>query len=568
MPGRFSLSFPLLLLAATFCCGQTSDTPGTDTTPASVSGHLSNAMTGESIAGATVRLQPFSALSVPDAALRSVSNAEGAFQFTGVPPGSYLIRAEKDGFIPTPLDRRATFLVLRSGEARNDVSSQLTPQATAGGTVQLEDGTAVGGAHITALRLLSVRGKLTLQLASTAEADKSGRFQVGKLSPGRYYFVADPPDNKQPPTRGTREAGEIVRTIYPRGLLVADGSPVDVDAGGNLTDLAIVAQRMRTFAIRGKIADVDSRDDLKLSLKPEGDVQTAALSHSTKIAANGTWAFEHVAPGAYVVELTGSSSTHTMATHEQRNGLLAHVPVEVEDHDLNDVVVSVEPPIQITGSVSVEEGSTVNFAGLRAFARPLSEQGPSEIAQSFVAANGSFVLRNLRREPYLFNLFAGSSGLYVKAITLNNQDVLNKEVDLSSVSGGQLNIVTSTSPGSISGTVQDTGVTQMEPDNKAVRVAIVLIPAQLAPDASNVFMTYARPGAAFKFDRLAPGVYRLLAADQADPNIWRNNEFLNQVSSSATTVTVSQNSQTTVQIAKLSPTQIQEAIEQAGLGLQ
>jgi hypothetical protein len=101
-----------------------------------------------------------------------------------------------------------------------------------------------------------------------------------------------------------------------------------------------------------------------------------------------------------------------------------------------------------------------------------------------------------------------------------------------------------------------------------VRVAIVLIPAQLAPDASNVFMTYARPGAAFKFDRLAPGVYRLLAADQADPNIWRNNEFLNQVSSSATTVTVSQNSQTTVQIAKLSPTQIQEAIEQAGLGLQ
>jgi hypothetical protein len=269
-----------------------------------------------------------------------------------------------------------------------------------------------------------------------------------------------------------------------------------------------------------------------------------------------------VVPGSYTLELTGS------ITGNGQEGARGHVPlaeqqVDVGANDLTDVALSVNPPVQATGTITIDgPANGSSLSRLRVIARPLSDVTHSNFGFANVANDGTFVLRNLNRERYVINLLTGGTGLYVKSLDLGGQDILYKQTDLSQVSDPQIHAVVRLGAGEISGRVQDPSSTG---SGTPIRAAVALVPQTLAPDASNVVFTYAR-GSGFAFSGIAPGTYLLFAAEFADPNIWQNPDFLQQIGSVGSAVTVTENGHTSTQLDRLSLEQVDSAAQRAGLG--
>ena len=149
------------------------------------------------------------------------------------------------------------------------------------------------------------------------------------------------------------------------------------------------------------------------------------------------------------------------------------------------------------------------------------------------------------------------AGVYVKSVLLNGVDVKDRVLDLSNGGGGKLEIVLRSGTAEIDGSVGSV-------DNTMPGVAVVVVPARLAPDGGNVNFSYARAGA-FTISNLAPDSYRLFAVQQPDLNLWRNPAFLGQIQTSATVVDVAEGQHTQVQINLLPADAIDNAAQEAGL---
>ena len=111
------------------------------------------------------------------------------------------------------------------------------------------------------------------------------------------------------------------------------------------------------------------------------------------------------------------------------------------------------------------------------------------------------------------------SGFYIKSITLNGQDITNKNVDLAQTGAGQLEVVLREGTGEVDATVQ--------PPDTAAFVVLVLNPLEaMAMVCSSVMPDRGR---SFTISNLRPGAYMAYAADRLTINSWQNPEFLRDV---------------------------------------
>jgi hypothetical protein len=113
--------------------------PGTG----SIEGHVFNLLTGAPVRKATVELQ------ATQIRLSADTDAEGRFQFTALPAGSFSLSAKHPGF----LDRvvRRPMAIGQDGHV-TDVEIRLPPLSAVSGRILDEDGDPVGGARVTIFR--------------------------------------------------------------------------------------------------------------------------------------------------------------------------------------------------------------------------------------------------------------------------------------------------------------------------------------------------------------------------------------------------------------------------------
>ena len=535
--------------------------------PGSAEGRVTDSITGDLVPGATVHLMPLRYVRGQNSQPQTRSQADGSFRFDSLSPGQYFVTAEAAGYVSNQVDTRSGFLTISAGQTAGGVTVPLTPEGSITGRIEDEEGNGVAGAEVGALSRISTQGRISLKQGSSATSDPSGNFHLKSLSPGEYYVFVEGPEEKASQKDKTAKAGELVRTFYPHALALADGSTLQLAAGQEVDHVSIQLQRALTYHVRGTVSEPPSGmqvQKLTVALLPREAAESGPLYRMAKAQPEGSFDFGHVVPGTYTLHLRGEL---TGVGSGRRTVLLARQDIEVGTSDLNGANLTIFTPVMLAGQISlVGNGQSVNFKQVRVMAKSLENSSRSPRLFAAINGDGSFSLGPLSAGSYIINTMANLPGTYVKSVLLNQQDVLNKEIDLTESGAGQLAVVLSSGAGEIDGTVQDSDSSAVA--GSAVTAAIVIVPERIGPDGSGVMFSYGRADGSFSAMNVPPGKYLVYALDRADPNLWQNPEFLREMETQATVLQVEENGRQQVQLQRIAPVQVAEAAGHLGLTVQ
>ena len=497
--------------------------------PGKVEGVVINSVTNEPVKKATVTLQGPGRLSN----FAAVTDAAGHFRFDSVEPGKYIAMANRDGFIPFEESQRNPWskpITVAEEQDVKDVVVKLFPLALVSGHVLDEDGDPVVRAQVQALRYVYQRGGVRqLNPAGIATTNDLGEYQLLDLEPGRYYFLAAVQPKMARPVMRMRSATPeqaYPNTFYPSASQAEQATATQIGAGAQVTGIDFRLHKVAAFHIRGKAIDGRTGQPLRnamISIQTSGSF----LPGRNQIQQNGTFDVPGVVSGSYTVNC-------------QTEDLSGHQVMDIGDHDVDDVVLVVRPPFEITGTVRLEGNPPPQeHRGQMRVNLNMIEIGNG--AGATVNPDGSFALKIT---PGKYQIYAScEAGAYVKSMHFGDQDVTSGKIDLTQQSSGALNIVCGTDVGQIQGSVQN------ESGEPAAQVLVSVVPDDEHQSRVDLFYQLASDqNGKFDYHDIAPGEYKVFAWESMDAEMLLSAEFRKAFESRAAAVTISPGGNASVQI--------------------
>jgi hypothetical protein len=347
-------------------------------TPGSVAGSVQNAVTGEPIAGATVSMACLSVNpAVPGCGKTSAaSHPDGTFLFDAASPGKYLVSATADGFVSMPGESLVVASV-EAGQLFSRLVVKLTPEGTIKGRIVDEAGNPMAGISVEAIAIRRSGGRTRLGQGSRATTDKAGIYILNRLASGSYYVAAQAPKSDK--------TTSSVRFFYPNALSPDEATSLRVEPGQSYAGLNIRLYPVSTYRIQGRVADFGSLDEKlksQLRLTLESEAQSPPPGENIRLAADGSFDIGGVLPGNYILRLKGVGSpletdatVQAMSLHQ-----LAQQEIGIDGSDVTGVVLSIPPPITVTGRVALPESSAApNLAQTQISLRPLEAAGRNRL---------------------------------------------------------------------------------------------------------------------------------------------------------------------------------------------
>ncbi len=494
-------------------------------------------LAGAPLKKATARLEAASQMNQSNFAnYAAPTDGGGKFVFEDVTPGTYILSAERTGYLRRYYGARsttagATQIKLDGGQGMKDVVIKLTPQGMIFGKVVDEDGDPISGASVSAWRWIFRNGRKHLMSFAEQNSQADGTFVIGDLSQGTYYVSAERQSNF------SSEKVADLKTYFPNAPDTVSAAPVNVSDGAEVKGIEIHLRRGRVFEIRGKLESVLggtvlSVANVDLIAKETGDhLGTAQMDRDAK-----SFQFKHVAPGGYLIETRATEAGAPAATgFPKLTELVARFEVTVADKDLENVVVPLIPGAEIRGIFKTDgevPKAVVQLRDSRGY------QGANAEAQR----DGRFRMEGISPDVARVNVYGLPGNMYVKTITFDGRDVNGKDLDLTSGNGGEMEIVLSPDGTEVTGMVRDS-------DGNAVPGAVVQICGK--DDAGGRFALSDQHGA-YDFKGLVPGDYKVFAWEDEGDGIVSVVEFRKSFESKAAALTLEEKSHQSIDLALIS----------------
>jgi uncharacterized surface anchored protein len=249
-------------------------------------------------------------------------------------------------------------------------------------------------------------------------------------------------------------------------------------------------------------------------------------------------------------ELRGvSPGSYNLIAQVEREGrsFTGRETIEVGARDLENVVVTVNPGIELHGEVRADEPGTLDLARLRVMLRPAEQfSGPyfGSMSNGAVSDNGTFVLSQTSPDRYMVSLAGLPDGYYLKSVRMEEADTLEEGLDLTRGAAGLIRIVVSAKAGQIEGAVTN------EKQEPVAGSTVVLIPT--APKRREQFQFHQTvttdQSGRFTLKNLSPGDYKLYAWEDVETGAWMDPEFLQPVESKGKDVTIREGSRESVDL--------------------
>jgi uncharacterized surface anchored protein len=472
----------------------------------SISGRVLSASTGIALKKADVRLLTLGVNGRPTEAART-TDAEGAFNFDHLGAGQYTAMADRNGY----LSANATKITCGA----TDVVIKMSLQGMIYGHVVDDDGEPFGHASVSVYSRGWMHGQRQLQMVQGTSAQADGSFVIGNLNPGNYYLSAR--GNSRPPN------GEsFVENFFPNTSDTLSASPVGVAAGADVRGIELRVRSVRVYSIRGKAvnANGESVHGIPLLLVHTGGPNRGSMSNTGTSA--GVFEFHNVAPGTYAIQSMGSRTMDGGGSPT----LTANLPLTVGEGDIDGLQVMLIPGADISGTVKLDDAPYSENLSIA-----LQTIGALGVDYNAQLRAGAFTLRSVLPSLYRVTVQNIPKG-YVKSIRFAGRDLVHRELDLSAGGGGTLDIVLSSNPASVAGTVRnsdgeplaDVAVNAWTKDDPEIRTA--------RTDSSG----------RFTLRNLAPGEYRVIAWESIDRGVIENPAFRASFESQATVVTLQEGS--------------------------
>lgn len=547
-------------------------------------GRVTNAVTGESLKKATVRLMrqmtASSANNGPQSAqgYSTSSDADGNFKIENIEPGSYRLSGNRSGYLDTQYGAKrsgqaGSIIVLSPAQQLTNITLALTPQAVISGKVVDQDGDPVNGAMVQLVGQMWQRGKLRHMMQNGSNTNDLGEYRIANIRPGKYYLVVNrvgfTPNDA--PTEAGKPDIRPVKTFYPEAPTLDDATQLDVKAGQDLGGMDIRLRTAATYHIRGRIvgvvpSGVNERMNINVSARDEEDMMFM-FGGGASVTKDHTFDISGIAPGSYTLNLFTFGG--------QVKGL-GHADVDVSQGDVNDVQLEIVPPGVLRGQVTLEGSpqagsAAANLKNIRIFL------ASADMSRMIFSNNnttpkddGSFTMEDVAPGKYYLNANA-PAGTYLKSVRFGGQEVLGKDLDLTQ-GAGQITLVFSYGVAEVDGTVQfpENPAPGGDASSSAQPAAtpdaeIVLVPDTLNDDGSGMRMGNSATGGSFSVKQVPPGHYRAYAFERLDYGQLQNPDVLKQLEDKGVEVELKENDRKQIQLPLITEENMQQIYSKLGI---
>jgi len=443
-------------------------------------------------------------------------------------------------------------LNLTAGQALSDLAITLTPQASISGRVVDDDCDIWTHGGVKLFRSVRKQGRRQLENAGGGDVNDRGDFRIADLAPGKYYVVAEPDSGWQSRFRSASSDGLLSQpTWYPGSLDVEAATPVILTDGQDLASLEVRLRRGAVRNIRGHLAGLNQIPKAP-GQGPFGAPRLSASranslsegnSYSGTIQADGSFEVTAVPPGVYQLRVDQGFFPRVVLGDES---------VQVDDRDVRDVVISLQPPRSIKGKITIEGDKTVDVSKLYILLDSDQHQTPQE--------DGSFVFEQLGVGPHRIDV-NGKRGddVYLKTVRFGDTEPQNGTFSLTGGAEGSLELIVSTRGARVTGTVQRTAAKRT--------VEVVLIPdtndgekrefltRQAILDQNDFFTIHAIP----------PGSYSLYAAQDVPQGAWSDPEFLQEVATKGVKLQLGEGETKSIEVPVLSKAVVGPLLSRLGI---
>jgi hypothetical protein len=533
--------------------------PATGT--ARIQGRVVNADTGTAVRAATVSL--FS----PDTAARvTTADGSGRFEFLELPAGRFTIRVVKGGFVTTTFGQSAAnagAIQLQDGQRLERGDLRLPRGGVITGRVVDAFGDPVVEAGVNAFRAEYIQpGVRRLSASRGVQTNDLGEFRIYGIAAGKYYVGATlrpqaiSPDATGAPTRVMASTQGAATTFFPGTATASDARLLTVEAGKETPSVDIGLLTVPLARVSGTVVDSRGRPNPNVIVwlnpaRADGAlVPTGGAFDVIEVDAAGRFTLPGIPPGDYRLDVQAKSRMEAIAksgssgTGMSGSGAVeefASVPVTVNGENIDSLMVQTSAGARMTGRLVVEGGAfpPAVMAKVKVVVSPvLQGTGLSAVLLNSGAAvqpDGTFELRGLIGSR-LVRVGGLPEGAALKSVRANGMDVTDDGLEVGQADVGDVDIVVTTTPTKVTGTVTDSA-------GKAERDYVVVV---FADDKRrwtatlNRFVVSTRPGAdgVFTLTALPPGNYLAVALMSAEAGEWAEPDNLDRLRAKATAFTL------------------------------
>jgi len=475
--------------------------------PASVSGIVTNSVTGEPILRAHVLLH--NSTIGPDGLPQTygaLTNQEGKFTITQLPPGRYVASADRIGFVMLPKTVSALNFnfPLAAGDRKEDLNLVLTPAGAIVGRVLDAAGEPVPNA------LVQAEGN---EGAQTAATDEQGRYRIGGLRPGKYRVHASPRPSQfsaEVRTDGTEDI-HYSATYYPDSLARTTARRLDVGPAAELSGIDIRLVRTGILSVSGKLSGIPvGITHTGIEITREG--QNGYSGPQSTVKPDGSFTISPVDPGKYTLAAVsyGQSPLHNLRS--------APVEIEVAGTNLEHIELRMIPPFEVPGQVRFDdERARLPQQRPARQSQPPAAQTPvpsrrihliavlgfqGDGLAAEIGADDSFTLEDV--PPGRFHVLLSWGPAYVRSVRIGSTETEGDILDVRNGPAGPVTIAVSSLMCRISGTVSGSS-------GPAANTRVALVPE--AGSGRGFQSTMVKADGTYSFMALPPGIYKLAATD-------------------------------------------------------
>lgn len=425
------------------------------------------------------------------------TDADGRYEFTELPAGSYTVSASKAGFITAQNGQRRSGMpgqpiAVAAGQVRSQVDVTLPRGGVVTGRITDEFGEPLAGAQIQVQRFTYGPTGRQLSFAGSGPGgmttDDLGQFRVYGLAAGDYIVSARMQQQGfvSGPNQDDRSEG-YPPTFYPGTANVAEAQTVAVTAAQeSVIQIGLVATRLAR--ISGRVVDSQGRPAAGAMLQlSSGSANAGITMGAGQVQADGSFSLVRVPPGDHVIRVSprpqpgGRGATLAPAALLAADPEVGVLPISVAGDDVTGVAIQMRRAARVSGRV-VFEGNAArpNAQQFRVMAQPVNSQGGLSSSQFVVSADGSTIQNGQVDADGDFSLggifgqvlirTTGPLPWQLKSVTLDGDDVTDALLDVTD-DVERLRIVMTDRMTQVSGTVTG-GAQDLE------SVAVVVIPRE------------------------------------------------------------------------------------------
>jgi Carboxypeptidase regulatory-like domain len=440
----------------------------------------------------------------------TVTDASGAFKFTNLAAGPYMVVAQHQNY---PEARRTREPVqVSSNDTASSVTLELIPGATISGHIVDEDGDPINGCIIQPHP--AQHAELGVIMMRTPTTRDDGTYRMAGIPPGKYMVTAqcsqkvfqprplsegpDPPPSSAYPVQ-----------YYPAANDAKSAEVMEIAAGAEKSGVDFQMRPVPVTHIHGAIvagsADWRGRNDLHVQLMPSNPGSPGAMlmkGGAQVNAKDGTFDLPEVFPGSYQLTVFSQDFSRSQADISDRAGAIARV--NVTDKPV-EITMQLQRAIDISGKVEIERGADIKNQ-LTLGQINIRMQGENRFGipppPTQVNDDGTFTVKSVL--PGEWRILVMAPQAFLKSAWLGSDDVTHRTLDLTSGVAAPIRLVISTNTGTIKGTAPARQMVFAE----TVDVQGAMIGSMGTASDSN---------GNFSIAGLAPGKYRLVAAEQGSP---------------------------------------------------